>query len=286
MMLVRKGEWIPVLFDGLRTEELRSKAIPVLKHLASHYDVNDLPQKGVMWGSVPHQSDSWSCGHRMVVVLRYLLDLGIEPGEDGSYQQQLDLLEIPDHVVGAESLSQHCPTEERASSRMRVKTETMIKVKAECSKMKRECAVPIKKQPHEPLEKPADLKQAPAMAQSSATPAHVEHSVPIKKPADLTQEPPAMAQSSATPAHVEIKKPASDPGASSHGPVQCHSSSRGAFSANQKARRSDPGASSHGPVQCHSSSRGAFSANQKARRSDLEAKASSNCPVQYHSRSP
>ena len=71
-LIVRVGEWVPLIYDGLR--------LPAILDAASAFclwlqEVWHLPQKlSPQWADSYTQHDSWSCGHRILVSWRYLLN--------------------------------------------------------------------------------------------------------------------------------------------------------------------------------------------------------------------
>jgi hypothetical protein len=76
-MVVRKGEWVPVLFDGLRLKSIENAAILAQSYLEDFVSKvkpgEDLKFSSPIFASVPKQKDKWSCGHRLLLTMEYLL---------------------------------------------------------------------------------------------------------------------------------------------------------------------------------------------------------------------
>lgn len=109
-MLVRKGELKPVIFDGHRDESLLPPARQAFAYIAQCYagpsaDVSIEP----IWGLAPKQYDRWSCGHRIILSLKYLLQSPeLFSAVDGRYSTPLDEIKVPDKALSLLELERLC----------------------------------------------------------------------------------------------------------------------------------------------------------------------------------
>ena len=70
-MLVRKGEWLPVIFDGLQQRAIMEAAVTFCTWLEEKFNLDARPQP--VWSVSYKQRDAWSCGHRIMSSWRHLL---------------------------------------------------------------------------------------------------------------------------------------------------------------------------------------------------------------------
>ena len=78
LLLMRTSDMQPVLFDGLQKKELLDAAMAVSVHLFEHLDLmmdlKDLTHADPVFGRCPKQYDNWSCGHRLILILKYIME--------------------------------------------------------------------------------------------------------------------------------------------------------------------------------------------------------------------
>lgn len=126
-MVVRKGEWRAVIYDGLRHIEAHSKrllsaAVTALTYIADVYGVDPDGLAAPVEAIVPRQYDGWSCGHKLVASVAHLLDVGISPCLDGSYKSSLPSIAIPTKVASTDALAIWC---RRSQGQGAVKAESL-----------------------------------------------------------------------------------------------------------------------------------------------------------------
>ena len=69
-MIVRMGEWVPVVFDVLCLPEIWLAATKCCSWLRDTFKVAALSPA---WAESYVQEDAWSCGHRILTSWSYLL---------------------------------------------------------------------------------------------------------------------------------------------------------------------------------------------------------------------
>ena len=105
-MVLRKGEFTGYFFDGLSEPEIEEAALATTASLLQESGHQNAQVKGL---PSQKQYDSWSCGHRIILIFRHLLseDVTADFGE-GCYEKDLGSIVIPSAVVSNNALFQLC----------------------------------------------------------------------------------------------------------------------------------------------------------------------------------
>ena len=93
LMLLRVGDGQACIFDGLHSAALLDPALAAYTCLA---DVMQIPQdsrKPPDFAACPKQYDSWSCGHRILLHMKFILE------SDAILQDPLGAVTIPDKAT-------------------------------------------------------------------------------------------------------------------------------------------------------------------------------------------
>lgn len=102
LMLLRVGDGQACIFDGLHSAALLDPALAAYTCLA---DVMQIPQdsrKPPDFAACPKQYDSWSCGHRILLHMKFILE------SDAILQDPLGAVTIPDKATRNSVISKLC----------------------------------------------------------------------------------------------------------------------------------------------------------------------------------
>jgi len=119
-----------VVFDGLYCKEIMEASKPLQMHLLTHWfgDFGDLDKSSdcnVAWGRCAGQNDSWSCGHRVLLVFEALCRKKVF--ETGNSVHLHDIILIPEDF---DSLSSKCKFEAMFSEHIALQATPQRKKRA------------------------------------------------------------------------------------------------------------------------------------------------------------
>ena len=181
-----------VLWDGLRTDSLVDASIAACLFVAEHFGMPWDREKNdqVVMGACPKQYDTWSCGHRIILTLNFILEVF------KSNSKPLPEIIVPDKAVNNKRIAKLC------GNITEVKDEDPL---TSFRQLKREIpsydTKPSKILKTEPAPKPMQVEQTPDTSAFPAGPVPNPMKVETPKPAPAAEPVP-------NPMKVEAPKPA------------------------------------------------------------------------------
>lgn len=149
LMVVCTDEWVPVIYNGHQPSvcKILGYAVKAMKVICQQYKVDYAKCSKPVAGKVAQQHDEWSCGHKMIGVLSYLLDHGL-----GLELKDLANLKVPGPTLDTDALAKIC-SNSNLECDGKLKYEAFVKVERTGTgheKMKN-ATPPSKKHSNEPL---------------------------------------------------------------------------------------------------------------------------------------